>query len=273
MKPVLYVDVYFFINFCFNWICLFITGRILSLTMKIPRFLLSSLLGAAGAVGLLFVAPRWAVLLLHILLSLLICIIGVRHRTVPDFLRFVGLFFLSSVLIGGGMSALMNVMGGFGGGAAELFLYGTVLFFILYTVWQVCGGWVKKRLSTKVADVEIFYEGKKAIFAGLIDSGNLLREPLTGYPVVLIKARGLEGMLCAQTLQILKTGMTNGSTRVLAVPVHSGAEKRMLFGFVPDALFITDGKKGKAAVSAVVAVDDVGDSFAGCQCLLPITLL
>jgi hypothetical protein len=152
-------------------------------------------------------------------------------------------------------------------------LYGAILFLILYAVWNISAGWIKKKLNSKTTDVEIYYKGERLLMSGLVDSGNLLREPLTGYPVILVKSQSLETILTDEMVSTLKSGVVEGSAKVLAIPVHSGGVRRMLFGFIPDALFISGGKNGRAQESAVVAMDDLGDSFAGCQCLVPLTLL
>ncbi len=273
MKPVLYVDVYFVLNFCMNWICLYLAAKLLSAPMKIMRFLLASSLGALGALGLLFVSRQYLVVLLHILLCILMCFAAVRHSGVLSFLRFCGLFFVFSLLVGGGLNALMNLAGAKDGELLDLLVYGILLFLILYLIWQISVGWIQKRLASRVTHVEVCYHGQRAMLSGLVDSGNLLREPMTGYPVILAKSISLAGILTEEMALTLQTGMPEGSVRVLAVPIYSGGANRMVFGFIPDALFISGGKKGRYEAKAVVALDDAGDSFAGCQCLVPLTLL
>ena len=209
---------------------------------------------------------------LHVVLCLTMCFVAARHRDVIGYLRFCGVFFVLSLLVGGGINAMMNLLGTANSNIKNLLFCGVVLFIILYAVWQISGGWIKKRLLSKVIQIEIYHQGERAVFSGLVDSGNLLREPMTGYPVILVKPRPLEGILSGEMMEVLKVGLSEGSVGILAVPMSCGGNNRLIFGFIPDALFISGGKNGRSEAKAVIAMDNLGESYAGCQCLVPLAL-
>ena len=74
----------------------------------------------------------------------------------------------------------------------------------------------------------------------LIDTGNSLREPLTGYPVaVLSKARGNE---------ISKEVGEELTGRLCLIPYKTVGGKGLLYGFRPDAISVGNMKISKVII-------------------------
>ena len=112
------------------------------------------------------------------------------------------------------------------------------------------------------ADVRLLFESGGITLDGLVDSGNLLRDPITALPVVVAPFSALRphlprGMHCDQ-LQTMPRGF-----RLILVRTAGGS--RLLMCFRPRALYIRRGSVWHAA-EAVVAVSP---SLHGRRALLP----
>ena len=100
------------------------------------------------------------------------------------------------------------------------------------------------------ADVRLLFADGGVTLDGLVDSGNLLRDPVTALPVVVapyaaLRAHLPEGLRC-DDLSTLPRGF-----RLLSVRTAGG--RAMLMCFRPRALYVRQGRVWRAA-EAVVAV-------------------
>lgn len=106
----------------------------------------------------------------------------------------------------------------------------------------------------------------------LSDSGNLLCDPFTKKPVIVLSAKLSERFL---PLSIIRTASNKDvlsakedGLKVRLIPICSVHGSGMLVGFVPESVEI-EGRK----VDAVVALDTAGDGYDGCEGIVPVTLL
>ena len=148
-----------------------------------------------------------------------------------------GIFFLLSILSGGLVMALLIWQntpllvgsGAFYMGAAT---YGKLVFFGAAAMGG-CHWFVKLIKSQRARDqmtgnVKLTVWGESFFFQALVDSGNSLREPLTGRPVILIDERGW-GKL-EFTRQAIETRFT-------VIPYQAvGVEKGILTGIRLDEM-------------------------------------
>ena len=115
------------------------------------------------------------------------------------------------------------------------------------------------------AELRLLFEGGGVTLDGLVDTGNLLRDPVTALPVVVASYDALrthlpEGMACG------RIGTLPRGFRLISVRTAAGSQ--LLMCFRPRALYIRSGRVWRA-VHAVVAVSD---SLTGQRALLPPTL-
>ena len=108
-----YVDLFFFINFSMDYICLYITAKILRHKISTPRFVIASALGGAYSVVSLFLSlgpfPSFLLDCAACFLLITVCFYkkGTKKlRLFPAALLFVGV----SMLLGGVMTAIFNLL-------------------------------------------------------------------------------------------------------------------------------------------------------------------
>ncbi len=116
---------------------------------------------------------------------------------------------------------------------------------------------------TEVRQVELAHQGRAVLLPAMLDTGNLLRDPVTGRPVLVVSARALRPLFPgARSLNEL-TSLPPGF-RLLSVKTAAGGA--LLPMFRPDRcrLYIN----GRAAdADAMVAV--APESYGGVQALVP----
>ena len=112
---VLYADTLFLSNFMMNFLALSLTGSVMHVKHKTGRLVLSSIIGGVYAlVAVLFSFSGGFHVVCSFLLSALLVLItfGEGGGGVWLFFRTFALFYLSTVLLGGGIEALFALMEG-----------------------------------------------------------------------------------------------------------------------------------------------------------------
>ncbi len=262
---VVYADLLFLENLIANCLILKLTGAISGFDVKALRMILSSSLGSMYAV-LGVIIPNTAILsglMTRIIVSALMILIAFKIRTIPEFLRRWAMMLLSAFLLAGctyGLSSLLN--GGavsYGGlmyvsprGILKAFLLSSALCIILVRpIGRILSGKAFKEGS--IIPVYIKMEKKSVCFYALVDTGNSLIDPLTGYPVMVVEAESLKTILpdevyeaaISNNIDIYTESINKNSwfRRFHLIPFKSiGKQNGMLTGFRPDNIRI--GREG-----------------------------
>jgi stage II sporulation protein GA (sporulation sigma-E factor processing peptidase) len=120
-------------------------------------------------------------------------------------------------------------------------------------------------------------DGKTASLRGMVDSGNLLRDPMSGRTVICAEAAALREII-SPPLAAVMGGISPDSVdlpsadarRVRVIPTETATGAGMLYGFLPDRLILADGKEERE-VDAIVAFASVPTD--GVDALIPSELL
>ena len=193
----IYIDVVLIENLMMNFIILLATGLILKERISIVRFLLASLLGAIYAViSYLSILEMYSSMILKIILSILMIYIAFNPQTMKKMWKDTLLFYLTSFVFGGAAFALIYIVkpqdilmrnGLFLGTypLKTIVLGAIIAFIIIMTAFTV----VKSKITKKdmFYEVEIELNHKKIETTAMIDTGNLLKEPITNTPVIVVE--------------------------------------------------------------------------------------
>ena len=109
----------------------------------------------------------------------------------------------------------------------------------------------------------------------LCDSGNLLRDPLSGKPVTVVKSACLAPELLAalkSTLDGVKAAPDYARTKPRVIPVKTVGGTSLLYAFVPERAELLRGKESYA-LDTVVAIDTHANAFGDKDGVLPSALL
>lgn len=119
--------------------------------------------------------------------------------------------------------------------------------------------------SNRHAQVEITYKGIVLTLSAMVDSGNLLADPVTGFPVVVCSRRALLPLVpftAVNDPEYLPMGFR-------LISVHTCAGRGMMLCFRPDDLRLDLGREWKSC-QAVVAI--APEPYQGMQALVPESL-
>lgn len=271
-----YVDTYFLLNTAMDLVTCAVTALI---CMEKPRFLRLVAGALFGGVVALIVAlcpmPVPARLAISLLSFPLMMFITFGKKPRRRFLTLLLFGFLTALFLGGAVTWL-SYLSGTNPKAVRI----TLLSFIALTgggffLWSLWGVRMKKRMESTVISLSVRVRDKEAQFYGLVDSGSFLRDPMSGDPVILLKASSAVEILSAEEMARLHEE-PDGTVRARSIPVRGVSGTGRVVAFRPDKVcFHSCGKRqtNKSVRDILIALDFSGGGFAGCPCLVPLAAL
>ena len=193
----IYIDVVLIENLIMNYIILLATGMILKIKIKHIRLIIGSLLGAIYTIiGYMGILEIYSSFILKIILSIMIVYIAYYPQTLKKMWKELLFFYLTSFVFGGVAFSLIYIVkpqeiimkNGLFLGTYPLktvILGAIVAFVIIITSFKI----IKNKISKKdlICEITVEIENRKITTKALIDTGNMLKEPITNTPVVVIE--------------------------------------------------------------------------------------
>lgn len=274
---VLYIDVYFLINFTVDLLALYFSVLLLHFPISRWRLVVAASLGAILAVVSVLMYSRAGLILFLSLFSLLgmVCLVGPRgsglRRT-----RLALLFLLFQLLIGGivhwGYGFLEQRIANlpFNGGIEnQKMLYLSVLILLAIGIVRMSISLLSHASGEQAREVEIIIDGKTVRASALVDSGNFLRDPLDGSAVALIKPSVARRLLPTAFLnEEVENLSAEYQKKLRLIPVRMVGVQKIMFGIRPDAFTVLCGKK-KERLRVIIAYDKEDGDYKGYPILIP----
>lgn len=260
---IIYIDSLFLMSLLTDYLLCLISAALCGLYLKRRRYLLAALLGAAYSVavflpGLSFLAAP-AVKLGSALLMGLIAF-GAEDKP----LRCTGVFLAVSASFGGALWALDMSLGKLRGAVLPL------CFLLCYLGLSLLARVKAGRAHRARLEVELGFLGRSCRFYALSDSGNCLRDPMTGARVMVVSPtvlRELFGELAPlldidDPVELLQAAdKTELRGRLRLVPYSALGVSGMLPMFRPEVLRL-DGRERKELLAAI-SKSASGEGFQG----------
>ena len=270
METVLYADVLFLIDFSMDYLSLYAAGRLLSLQTSLWRTVLAAALGGIyGVLAVLFGADGLPGALCAVAVSALLSLIAFgRMGGRRSFIRASITVWGCGVLLGGVMTAFSSLFGTAAvQGGGDILCAGIVAFFALIR-------FARRKIARCTAEITLSRDGCIWRGSALIDSGNLLTDPIGGYPVILLGAAAARSLLGDLTDTLYKGELTELGMGVRVVPMRTADGTRLLYGFLCKEVLIRRGGR-EYMRTAVVCVDHFAKEggYGGCAALLPASLV
>lgn len=260
MEQVVYGDVYLAINFTMDWLALYLTAKAVKLPIRPLRISIAAALGAGFALVSLLLPDGnllSALTALAFPFLLILAAFGFRNGW-REMLRPLAAFWAISFLLGGAATAVSYLVAQWAGREAviggqvetlpaDLPFWGLLLLALVIAAVVSLLLRARKKLPQTVT-LEVG-ESLDALVSlnGLVDSGNLLSEPLSGHAVILVD-RSAAAFLPAE-LAFLRNGGTPALTpRLRLIPYSTAAGEGILYGYLPKVVRV-DGKARAACVA------------------------
>lgn len=253
---VVYVDTLFFLNLAVDYFLLVLTAKVAGVYIKRSRLLASALVGALLAVLLYFPPlPKTLALLLRLAVccvTALAAFIGEPGKSWP---RLLGIFVMVTLLLAGIVLGLSELGGGarMQNGVLYFEISGTVMALSFMAVYVLSGLVLGKgRASPGRSYQEVTAEmGERTVrFRALTDSGNLLRDPMSGRKVIVVESRAIAPLFGGMTGELLQsldalapeTALEQlrrcGNTPFWLLPARTAAQNALMVVFRPEKLYI-----------------------------------
>lgn len=268
-----YLDIIFLENLCINCIILLATALINKNPINIIKILISSLIGSIYAIIVyLSISMIFSNIALKILLSVCMVHIAYNPKNIKSLVKQLMIFYLTSFTFGGVAFALLYfvkpqeilIKNGvlIGTYPIKIALSGGIIGFVLITVAFKN---YKKRLSKKdmFCNITIEFEKKYKTIKAMIDTGNLLKDPLSGSPVVVVEKRELIEIIPEEILNNVEKiisgeselNLHEYSSKFRVIPFTSlGKENGLLLGLKIDNLVIDYDEQENNIKNVIVGI-------------------
>lgn len=252
----IYIDVIFAENVLMNYIILYVTGIVLKYKTKNKKILLASMIGSLYACMMYLNINILKNAFLKIILSIIIIQIAFECKTAKEMLKVMIIFYFISFSFGGATffflygvkpEKIKIVNGRFNGiyPLKILIMTGTFASVLIIMALQI----MKKVKIKNELYCKVLLEEKEEMDA-FIDSGNMLKDPITNYPVIVVQEDELKKYYSKEFLEYIEKIMKGGKleyneklkkeiSKIRIIPFSSiGKENGIMVGIKKEKIHI-----------------------------------
>lgn len=265
---IVYLDMLFMINFIIDYILAYSTSKATYFFTSKKRLVLSSL---AGGIYSVFMFEKKLSMLysppFKILFSFIIIFIAFKIKNIKGFLRILANYYTIAFAVCG-TAIFINYFFGVVKMKDGLFYFANNSYLlipaaviscviIVYALKIINKNNIKDRNKIRV---EIYMENKSATVTGITDTGNMLLDPITLYPVIVVDYNSISSILPEGIYEFIKAENDLNTVisrkyinKIRLIPYSSVGVSSVLKGFKPDLVIIRD-KEDKILKDVIIAV-------------------
>lgn len=278
MQQEVYADLYILVNTGMDLLCLMITAALLHRKILRRRAIVGALFGGVYALAALLCGfdGLWGVCL-DVLAAFLMCLIvfAAKGESFLFLWKVTAVDVIASAFLGGVMTALYTWLNRLELPMEQLGEDGISvwMFAALATIsgFLTAKGGMFFGLSqkTKSLTLEAVLFGKRITLRAMVDSGNLLRDPLSGRSVIVAERKKLERILPKEFPEEGEMNTAHGlAKRVRVIPTHTAVGSGMLTAIIPDSLTVID-RQGRHPCDYLIAPVSLAGKAKGFDALIP----
>lgn len=275
----IYIDLIFFENIIMNSIIIYATSTIIKQKPKILRVLISSIIGAIYSIALYITNYKiYTSIFSKIILSIIMMYVAFKPSNLKKLFKQVLIFYLTSFVFGGVALNLIyflkpeniSIKNGLFTGeyALKVIMLGALVALIIVKISIKI---IKSKITTKdmYCKIKMKINEKQIETNAMIDTGNLVKEPITNTPVVIVESSLLEGIIPKEILNNLENilcGNLNNIpqeiqeeyfTRLRCIPFSSlGKENGMLVGIKIPEIIAQNEEEEKKTSNIIIGIYD-----------------
>ena len=283
LQTEVYADLYFLVNASMDLLCILLTARLLQTKTARWRALLAAGFGGLFSLAILLLgAEGWGEVFLDLAAAFVICLLAFagKRTGAARLARTTTVFFLVSAILGGVMTALYSLLNrlnlpfdAFRGETISVWMF-AILSLVAGILTLRGGRFLGISAKKKRVRVEAILFGRRVTLGALLDTGNLLRDPIGGRSVIVAEKSRLRGVL--PPALFLPPGNPareawlrdyENAKRVRLLPAKTATGEGVLTAIVPDSLVLTCERESHRATH-LVALADLGGKAAGFDALI-----
>lgn len=211
---IIYIDIIFIENIIMNTIILYATAIILKQKVKNIRLIISAVIGSIYSI-LMYITKLtiYSSIISKFILSVVMAYVAFKPNDIKKIFKQIIIFYLTSFVFGGVALNLIyflrpeniNIKNGLFTGeyALKVIMLGAIMAFIIIKISIKI---IKTKFNTKnmYCDINLKINEKQIATKAMIDTGNLVKEPITNTPVVIVEESLLEGIIPKEILKNLE---------------------------------------------------------------------
>ena len=289
MGQTVYVDLLFLINFSMDFLCFYLSAKILGGKLPTIRAILASAIGGVYSDIALFIdVGMISSLFIDFFVCVLMCaIVFMKKGRISSLPLYILVYFAVSMALGGFMTAIFNLLNRAdlpieeGGATDGISVWVFALLAAISALITLIGGRAfRKRSSIKTAEVEITYRGKTVRLDGMTDSGNLLREPISGKSCIIADVSAIERIMPREMINAAREKDASAIERLSPedarnmriIPIKTAGGEGILFAFRAERVTVDSGR-GPDIADALIALSDIKSGADGKEALIPPELI
>lgn len=281
-----YIDVIFIENLFMNYIIILATGIISKIKINHLRLIIASSIGAIySVIAFMPGSEDKSGILIKIVLSIFIILIAYTPKNIKKFISQLMIFYLTSFAFGGCAFFLVYVIKPenvfsiegvlVGNYPIKIAMLGGIIGFgiIIYSFKNI-----KNKINKKdiFCDIEININNNKETIRVMIDTGNMLKDPISKQSVIVVEAEKLEklipklvvknisGILGGDENEVLEKLPEEYSSKIRIIPFSSiGKKHGMILGIKADNIKIIEEEKIIKNVIVGIYDGKIGKSYSG----------
>lgn len=273
----IYIDIIIVENLIMNYIILYATALISKSKINYLRIFFASLIGAIYVVvQYISKINIYSNIVIKVILSISIVFIAFNPQSVKKMSKQLVLFYLTTFTFGGVATYLIYVLkpqniiiknGMYVGTyVLKVIFIGAVLGTIILII---SFKFAKNKITKKdmICKVKIKLNGKEIILNTMVDTGNMLKEPITGNPVVVVEKMVLYDLIPKEILNNTESILGGDFEkipedikkeyipRLKIIPFSSlGKQNGMLIGIKPEKLEVINEQSEEEKNSAIIGI-------------------
>jgi len=208
----LYIDVFFLVNFMMDYILLSLVQKMLKCTATHGSICIGAVAGALCTCVIMIIPGMNTLvkfILFHGAVSILMIKIGLKIGWNKTFLRAYILLYINAFLVGG----IMGVFQQYVRIASLFFVFAIAGYSLSLGIWNLLTYLAER--NVRRCKVRLIKGDQECMLEALLDTGNRLRDKMTGKPVSIISSE------TAKKLGISDMEDRNKESRVWYIPYHS----------------------------------------------------
>ena len=273
----IYIDIIIVENLIMYYIILYATALISKSKINYLRIFFASLIGAIYvAVQYISKINIYSNIVIKVVLSIVIVFIAFNPQSVKKMCKQLVLFYLTTFTFGGVATYLIyvlkpqNIIIKNGMYVGTYVLKVVFIGAILGTIILIISFKFAKNKITKndmMCKVKIKLNGKEKIFNTMVDTGNMLKEPITGNPVVVVEKMVLYDVMPKEILNNTESILGGDFEKIpedikneyipklKIIPFSSlGKQNGMLIGIKPEKLEVINEQSEEEKNSAIIGI-------------------
>lgn len=272
-----YIDVVFLENLILNVIILYATSLIAKINLKIIRTLISASIGSIYAIMYyIFQIGLYSNIIFKFVLSVIMIYVAFNPKEFKTLLKVLILFYLTSFVFGGASLSVIylvnaqkiNIQNGMiiGKYTMNTIFTGIIIAFIVIVIaFKI----IKSKISKNdlFCDIRFKINNKEIKTKAMLDTGNLLKEPITNIPVVVAEHKllynvipneildNIENILGGDLENISDEVKNNYISKLKVIPFTSlGKQNGMLLGIKADELIVEEMNSEKKIDKVIIGI-------------------